>query len=167
MVYKCKNEQGKLLYQKTPCLEEKQAVTSWVSNTPVKSSTQESVKKNIPALVIPRGENGHYQLNGEVNSHGVNFIIDTGATVISLPRAVAASASLLCTDKIMMDTANGVSSGCTTTISELKVGEFVFTNVIALIVPTLDQPLLGMNVLQAFNIEQKNGAMTLSARESK
>jgi predicted aspartyl protease len=67
----------------------------------------------------------------------------------------------------MMNTANGVSNGCTTTISELKVGEFVFTNVTALIVPSLSQPLLGMNVLQAFNIEQKNGEMKLSAREPK
>jgi len=43
----------------------------------------------------------------------------------------------------------------------------VFKNVTALIVPNLAQPLLGMNVLQGFNIEQKNEEMRLSEQDAK
>ncbi|MDD1608386.1 MAG: retroviral-like aspartic protease family protein [Methylococcaceae bacterium] len=135
MVYKCKNAQGKLLYQKTPCTEE--AVSSWTPNTKVK----------LPI--------------------GLTFVVDTGATIVSLPRAFAASASLFCNDKAVIETANGQSNVCTSTITELKLGNFVFKNVTALIVPNLAQPLLGMNVLQGFNIEQKNEEMRLSEQDAK
>ena len=165
MVYKCKNAQGKLLYQKTPCTEE--AVSSWTPNTKVKLPTKEAKKKNTEVLVIPQGQGGHYFLNGEVNSHGLTFVVDTGATIVSLPRAFAASASLFCNDKAVIETANGQSNVCTSTITELKLGNFVFKNVTALIVPNLAQPLLGMNVLQGFNIEQKNEEMRLSEQDAK
>jgi clan AA aspartic protease (TIGR02281 family) len=167
MVYKCKNAQGKLLYQKTPCTEEKQVVSSWTPNTKVKLPTQEPKKKNTQPLVIKQGQGGHYFLNAEVNSHGLIFVIDTGATMVSLPRAFAATASLFCNDKAVIETANGQSKVCTTTITELKVGDFVLSNVTALIVPNLGQPLLGMNVLQFFNIEQKNDEMRLSEQDAK
>jgi clan AA aspartic protease (TIGR02281 family) len=165
MVYKCKNAQGKLLYQKTPCTEE--AVSSWTPNTKVKLPVIEPKKKNTEVLVIPQGQGGHYFLNGEVNSHGLTFVVDTGATIVSLPRAFAASASLFCNDKAVIETANGQSNVCTSTITELKLGNFVFKNVTALIVPNLAQPLLGMNVLQGFNIEQKNEEMRLSEQDAK
>lgn len=165
MVYKCKNAQGKLLYQKTPCTEE--AVSSWTPNTKVKLPIKEAKKKNTEVLVIPQGQGGHYFLNGEINSHGLTFVIDTGATMVSLPRAFAASASLFCNDKAVIETANGQSNVCTSTITELKLGNFVFKNVTALIVPNLAQPLLGMNILQGFNIEQKNEEMRLSEQDAK
>jgi clan AA aspartic protease (TIGR02281 family) len=166
-VYKCKNAQGKLLYQKTPCAEEKQAVSSWTPNTKVKLPDKEPKKKSIEPLVIKQGQGGHYFLNAEVNSHGLTFVIDTGATMVSLPRDFAATASLFCNDKAVIETANGQSKVCTTTITELKVGDFVLSNVAALIVPNLGQPLLGMNVLQLFNIEQKNEEMRLSEQDAK
>lgn len=165
MVYKCKNAQGKLLYQKTPCTEE--AVSSWTPNTKVKLPTEEPKKRNLEVLVIPQGQGGHYFLNGEVNSHGLTFVVDTGATMVSLPRAFAASASLFCNDKAVIATANGQSNVCTTIITELKLGNFLFKNVTALIVPNLGQPLLGMNILQGFNIEQKNEEMRLSEQDTK
>lgn len=164
-VYKCKNAQGKLLYQKSPCTEE--AVSSWTPKTQVKQTGQEPAKKVNEVLVIRQGQGGHYFLSGEVNSHSLTFVVDTGATIVSLPRAFAASASMFCNDKVVLDTANGRSGGCTTTITELKLGDFVFKNVTALIIPNLGQPLLGMNVLQGFDIQQKDGEMRLSEREAK
>lgn len=167
MVYKCKNAQGKLLYQKTPCTENAEAVSSWTPNTKVKVVAQEPKKKSTEVLIIRQGQGGHYFLNGEINSHTLTFVVDTGATTIALPRTIAASASLFCNDKVLMNTANGLSGGCTTTISELKLGNFVLTNVTAVIAPNLTEPLLGMNVLQLFNIEQKEGEMRLSDRDIK
>jgi clan AA aspartic protease (TIGR02281 family) len=166
-VYKCKNVQGKLLYQKTPCTEEAQAVSSWTPNTKVTAPSPKEPKTPTPPVVIKQGEGGHYFLSAEVNSHAPTFVVDTGATIVSLPTAFAKSATLFCNDKGLIDTANGPAKVCTTTITELKLGNFVLSNVNALIVPNLSQPLLGMNVLNFFNIEQKDNEMKLSEHEVK
>jgi clan AA aspartic protease (TIGR02281 family) len=170
MVYKCKNAQGKMLYQKTPCAENAQAVNSWTPKTKVKlPDKEEPTKKVNEIIVIPQGAGGHYFLDAEVNSHSLTFIVDTGATTVALPRAVAASASLFCNEKALLETGNGRTGGCTTIITELKLGKgnLVLKNVPAVIMPNLNQPLLGMNVLQHFNIEQKNNEMQLSAQNAK
>lgn len=164
VVYKCKNAQGKLLYQKTPCTVEE--ISSWTPKIDVKLPIQEPVKKP-KALVIKQGKNGHYFLEGEVNSHKLTFVVDTGASIVALPRDFANSAALSCNDNVKIDTANGMSNGCTTKISELKVGQFVLNNVIAVISDNLTQPLLGMNALQSFNYEQRNGEMKLSEPDDK
>ena len=168
-INKCKNAQGKMLYQKTPCADNALAVNSWTPKAQVKSPEQEPAKKINEIIVIRQASNGSYFLEGEVNSHGLTFVIDTGASVVSLPRAFASSASMFCDNKVILETANGQSGGCTTIITELKLGRgnLVLKNVRALIVPNLSQPLLGMNVLQNFNIEQKNGEMQISDQKPK
>ena len=69
----------------------------------------------------------------------------------------------------MMGTANGDVGGCSTTITELKLGKgnLVLKDVTAVIMPNLSQPLLGMNVLGQFNIEQKESEMQISEHEEK
>ena len=168
-INKCKNAQGKMLYQKTPCADNALAVNSWTPKAQVKSPEQEPAKKTNEIIVIRQGLNGSYFLEGEVNSHGLTFMVDTGAFMVALPSTFAASASIFCNDKVTMQTANGSTGGCKTIITELKLGKgnLVLKNVNAVIVPNLSQPLLGMNVLQNFNIEQKNGEMQLSDQKPK
>lgn len=168
-VHKCKNAQGKMLYQKTPCTENVQEVSSWTPKNTVKSPEPKSEKKTNEVIVIRQASNGHYFLEAEVNSHGITFVVDTGATTVALPRSVAKAASLWCDESMVVKTANGVSSGCTTTISELKLGRgsLVLKNVQASIMPKLDRPLLGMSILQNFDIQQKDGVMEISERKDK
>lgn len=64
-----------------------------------------------------------------------------------------------------MQTAGGSTSGCTAVIATLKFGPFMMKDVPAVIVPDLDQPLLGMNVLSQFKIEQSKGEMRISIRD--
>ena len=168
MVYKCKDAQGKLLYQKTACTENEKEVNAWTPKIEVKPVTQEAKKKR-EVMVLKQGSGGHYFLEGEINSHSVTFVVDTGATIVALPRSIANSASLFCNDKVMMGTANGDVGGCSTTITELKLGKgnLVLKDVTAVIMPNLSQPLLGMNVLGQFNIEQKESEMQISEHEEK
>jgi clan AA aspartic protease (TIGR02281 family) len=168
MIYKCKDAQGKLLYQKTACTENAKELVAWTPKTDVKPVTQEAPKKH-ETMVIKQGAGGHYFLEGEVNSHSVTFVVDTGATVVALPRAIANGASLFCNEKVLMSTANGGTGGCSTTITELRLGKgnLVLKNVSAVIMPNLNEPLLGMNVLGQFNIEQKDREMLLSEHEKK
>lgn len=163
-VYKCKNQQGKLIYQETPCKQDVQSVTSWAAKiAPVPQEEEPGTLAGSTYVIKQRG-NGHYFLDGKINGKALTFIVDTGASTVSLPRQIAFLARISCKEQIKMQTANGSTGGCTAVISTLKIGPFVLKDVTAIIVPNLDQPLLGMNVLQQFNMEQSNGEMRISAR---
>jgi len=89
-------------------------------------------------------------------------VIDTGATMVTLPNSVAAAAELGCRRSIVLQTANGNVSGCTAVIDKLKLGSFMIRDVDVVIVPNLNQPLLGMNVLRKFNITQESTRMHIT-----
>ncbi len=171
IIYKCKNQQGNLIYQKTPCMTKDDTVTSW---TPVAQKKPEpeaeqdknAVKKDAPVLKLKQNGSGHYDIDASINEKPLNFVVDTGATVVSLPESVAHSALIYCDDKVDMNTANGLTSACSTKIKKLKFGPFIVSNVEAVIMPNLAQPLLGMNVLQLFKVAQEKGEMHISYQES-
>jgi aspartyl protease family protein len=64
-----------------------------------------------------------------------------------------------------MNTANGKTDACTAKIKKLQFGPFVIQEVDAVIVPNLGQPLLGMNVLGLFKLDQDKGEMKISVLE--
>ena len=150
-IYKCKSPQGALLYQEKPCTEETKSVSSWGSAS------------GAP-LVMSQSGDGHYYVDATINEHKLNFIIDTGATIVTIPQGMANAAGLICLRQTMSNTANGLTRSCTTVIQKLKFGAFTLTNVEASIAPNLSQPLLGMNVLKQFRVEQDSGEMRLSMK---
>lgn len=159
VVYKCKSPDGGMLYQETPCAKEVQAVSSWTSKSD--SKTEDS---SGGTLVIGQGRQGGYFVDGAVNSQYLNFLIDTGATLVTLPQAVANSAGIRCQKRATMQTGNGTTTACTSIIEELKFGSFTVRNVDVMIAPNLGQPLLGMNVLKRFRVEQDGNEMRLSKK---
>jgi len=162
-IYKCKNPEGGFLYQEKPCAAETQSVSSWQSHSvPGVESDADSSSAGNGVFVIGQGRNSHYYVDGSINDHFLNFVIDTGASVVSIPLSLADSAGIRCERRGAVQTANGVSSVCYITIKKLSFGNFTLRNVEAMAVPNLSQPLLGMNVLKRFNVEQKNGQMTLT-----
>ena len=162
-IYKCKSPEGALLYQEKPCAEETKSVTSWASSSESKMDDDGSGTSNGP-LVIGQGNNGHYFVDGSVNDYFLNFVIDTGASVVTLPQSMAASAGLRCINYGSMRTGNGTTRVCSTIIQKLKFGSFTLREVEAVIAPNLGQPLLGMNVLKRFRVEQDGGQMRLSKK---
>lgn len=147
-IYKCKTSEGGLHYQEKPCADKTNSVASWgsASGSP---------------LIMRQGAGGHYFVDGTINDHMLNFVIDTGASVVTIPQVHANRAGLICQHQTMVHTANGLTSACRTTIHKLKFGTFTLTNVEASIVPNLGQPLMGMNVLKQFRVEQDSGEMRL------
>lgn len=158
-VYKCKSPEGGMLYQETPCAKEAQSISSWASKSGSKPEDS-----SAETLVIGQGRNGGYYVDGAVNNQYLNFVIDTGATLVTLPQAIATSAGILCQKRATMQTGNGTTTACTGTIRELKFGAFTVRNVDVMIAPNLSQPLIGMNVLRRFRVEQDGGEMRLSKR---
>ena len=162
-IYKCKNHAGTLLYQEKPCTEDAKAVSSWSVSAEFQAGDSKEDSSNAP-LVLGQGNNGHYFVDGAINDHFLNFVVDTGATTVAVPLAIANSAGLRCIQKGMSRTANGLSAVCTTIIQKFKFGNFTLSNVDAIIAPNLGQPLLGMNVLKRFRVEQENGQMRFSRK---
>jgi clan AA aspartic protease (TIGR02281 family) len=163
-IYKCKNRQGNLLYQKSPCKENVQTISSWTATAKIQPPAHKP-EKNIKEFIIKQNINGAYLMEGAVNGKALTFVIDTGASFVSLPSSVAHEARISCKDKVDMQTANGSIKGCSINIQKLNFGPFFITDVMAVIAPNLSQPLLGMNVLQQLKIAQEKGEMRLSARE--
>lgn len=154
-VYKCRNQQGELIYQESPCKQDAQAISAWGAA---------EMQQLDGELVIKQRGNGHYFLEATVNDKVLTFLVDTGATGVALPMSFARSAKLICRNKVYLNTANGISEACSTIIPKLIIGPFILTDVQAIISRSLDQPLLGMNVLQKFKVEQNEGEMRISTR---
>lgn len=162
-IYKCKSPQGALLYQEKPCAEETQSVSSWNASNEAKTDEDGSPSSSGP-LVIGQGNHGHYFVDGAINDYFLNFVVDTGASIVTLPQSVATSAGLRCLTQVTMRTGNGNTRACTTIIQKFRFGTFTLREVEAVIAPNLDQPLLGMNVLKRFRVEQDGGQMRLSKK---
>lgn len=164
-IYKCKNQQGILIYQKSPCASNAQTVSSWTQTFKGKPSDPEPRKESPKAeLILKQRSSGHYFVDGEINGKQITFVIDTGASVVSLPSFVAEAADIDCKNDMLMDTANGTVNACTAVIPEFRFGHFQLKDVDAIIAPNLSQPLLGMNILQHFKVAQESGQMRISAQ---
>jgi clan AA aspartic protease (TIGR02281 family) len=173
MVYKCKNPKGTLLYQKSPCKDGADTVDSWTPREAARPLLSESQaedknaeKESSQILTLKQNAGGHYATDGDIDGKSLNFVVDTGASYVALPEAIAHSALIYCDEKKVMNTANGKTDACTAKIKKLQFGPFLIHDVAAVIVPNLDQPLLGMNVLGLFKIGQNKGEMQISVLEA-
>jgi aspartyl protease family protein len=154
-VYKCKDQQGETVYQGTPCKQDAQAISEW--------GTAEMQQLDGELILKQRG-NGHYYVEAQVNDKALTLLVDTGASGVALPMSFALTAQVGCRNKTYMQTANGIAEACTAIISKLTIGPFILADVPAVISKDLGQPLLGMNVLQKFKVEQNGGEMRISTR---
>ncbi len=108
---------------------------------------------------------GHYFSSGTVNEAPVVFMIDTGATNVSISSEIASRAGIQECIPRLVSTANGKVNACTATASEVTFGKFQLTNIEVTIMPNMpDNALLGMNILRNFRIEQVDKIMRISSR---
>lgn len=119
------------------------------------------------SLVIPRHSDGHFRVAGTVNGVSVNFMVDTGASLIAVTDAVAKKAGLTGGVPTTFRTANGNREGRVTpsesvtvrnlAVSGLRVGTG-YTG------ESEDDALLGQNFLRQFDVEIKRDSMVLNPR---
>lgn len=123
-----------------------------------------------PAEIIGSGKmelkqtrDGHYFSSGTVNGAPVVFMVDTGATVVSISAEIAARAGIReCAPRQVL-TANGQVNACVATVPEVTFGSFRLTQVDVMVMPNMPgDALLGMNVLRNFRIEQAGKVMRIS-----
>ena len=122
-----------------------------------------AVASGAAELVLKRGSHGHYIFPGEINGRPVTFLLDTGATVVSVPAHLAGPLGLTPGAYQTSVTANGTVSTRATRIDTLAFGPFVVRNVPASLNPGMGdmQILLGMSVLRHMEFTQRGDTLIL------
>lgn len=114
-------------------------------------------------VVLLRNQAGHYVAPGFINGHEVTFLLDTGATNISVPGEVARKAGLKQGRQAMVMTANGVVPVYATQLDTVQLGAIKLQHISAHINPhmTDDIVLLGMSFMKHLDMTQRDGTLTL------
>jgi len=117
----------------------------------------------LDEVVLTRGASGHYMHKGLINDEEVVFIIDTGASDISIPGHIAERLDLDVGEKIYFQTANGVATGFKTVLDTVSMGDISLDNVRASINPNVkvNYILLGMSFLSEVNFSQEDGKLII------
>lgn len=114
-------------------------------------------------VVLEENRQGHYWASGAINGQPTEFMLDTGATSIAIPEALARSLGLERGPSVRMQTANGVATGYMTRLERVSIGPIALDNLRAIITPGLDRDtvLLGMNFLGELEFERRDGRLVL------
>ena len=118
-------------------------------------------------LVIPRQRDGHFHVEGEVNRQPVRFLVDTGASHVSVSQALATLAGLPAGQSITLHTANGPRQGQLVRSVPVRVGNLVLNDTsVAVGLSGLEpqQALLGQAFLRHFDVEIRRDEMVLRQR---
>ena len=112
---------------------------------------------------LQQNRGGHYVTSGLINQQPVVFMLDTGATHVSVPWRVAEQLNLRAGAKYPVQTANGIIQVAQTTIEQLSIGDIQLFNVAASINPAdqSEQILLGMSALKRLEFTQKGDWLIL------
>ena len=111
---------------------------------------------------------GHFVVDGQINGGAVRFLVDTGATSISLS---SADASRLGIDyrkgqPALMGTANGTVAAYRVKLDTVRIGDIIVNNVDAAVVEGSQMPfaLLGMSFLNRMEMKREGQTMVLIRR---
>ncbi len=117
----------------------------------------------VREVVLQRNRYGHYVATGTIEGTPVTFMLDTGATDVSVPLGLAASLGLRHGAPIPYETANGKVIGYATRIGEVSLGDIVLRDVRASINPGMEGEvaLLGMSFLKHLEFTQRGDTLTL------
>ena len=115
-------------------------------------------------VILERNRYGHYVASGEINNQPVEFLLDTGATLVAIPEHIAKQLNLKKGRGFQSQTANGSSQSYATTIDRLTLGGIVMTNVPASISSGMefDEILLGMSFLKHLHLTQQGKQLRIS-----
>jgi len=130
-------------------------------------NVDEQTSRASDSVIVPRDARGHFRTQGRIDGRRLDFLIDTGASVIALTAEDAASLGLHPGDseyRVMLKTANGVVRAAPTTLGMVEIGGIIVRDVVAVVMPdgALSENLLGMSFLTRLrHFEYSEGKMVL------
>jgi aspartyl protease family protein len=118
-------------------------------------------------LIIPRDRDGHFYALGAIDGQPVTFLVDTGASLVTVSEALAQSAGLGRGVPTVFQTANGPLNGRIVTDVPVTVGPLTVSGVrvgVGLVGDAQGKALLGQSFLARFDINLSKDQMILRAR---
>ena len=122
---------------------------------------------NSRSIVVPRDARGHFEVDARVEGRHLNFMVDTGASVIALTASDAGRIGIHPAPREFVTevkTANGTVRAAPTRLDEVEVGDIVLRDVAALVLPdaALSDNLLGLSFLSRLRrFEYTDGKLVL------
>ena len=123
-----------------------------VDLSPTPASTSAVVSSANGEVSLRASANNHFKASSLVEGTHVEFIVDTGATIVALTEFDAQRIGLDLSALVFehpVNTANGTTYAATITLGEIEIGDIVIDNVQAAVLREgLEVSLLGMSFLQ-------------------
>ena len=130
---------------------------------PVETSAQAGVR----SISIPRDPRGHFQTEGRIDGQRIDFMVDTGASVVALNEKSAARFGFRPSRadyNASVSTANGTIKAARTRLAMVDIGGLIVRDVDAMVLPdeALSENLLGLSFLSKLKrFEYANGRLVL------
>jgi aspartyl protease family protein len=130
------------------------------------ASAIQSQPANSRSLTLTRGSDGHFQTEATIDGRRIEFLVDTGASLVILRERDAARLGVRPARRdytAKVSTANGTVMAAPVELNRVEVGGMVVYNVAALVLPdeALWRNLLGMSFLSKLRWEHRNGKLML------
>jgi aspartyl protease family protein len=137
------------------------------STSPKKEPAQTVARASGRSLNIPRDARGHFQTDGHIDGQRLNFMVDTGASLVALNEKSAARFGFRPSRSdynATVTTANGTIKAARTRLAMIDLGGLVVRDVDAVVLPdeALSENLLGLSFLSKLKrFEYANGRLVL------
>ncbi|WP_374669844.1 TIGR02281 family clan AA aspartic protease [Ramlibacter sp.] len=142
-------------------------VTLRVGEAPASVGAMGTAPGSGKVIVLPVSSGGHIFSTGAINGRTVNFMVDTGASMVALgvPTADRLGIVYRNTPAGLAGTAGGSVPAWRVKLSSVRVGDVEVREVDAMVVST-DMPyvLLGNTFLTRFQMRRENDLMVLERR---
>lgn len=118
-------------------------------------------------IVLTAGRGGHFFALGSINGRSVNFLVDTGATLVAMSAAEAQRIGLKYEhgERGYSSTANGVVRAYRLRLNSVRINDVELQNVEASVSEgSMPYVLLGNSFLGRFQMKRENDQLTLNKR---
>ena len=117
-------------------------------------------------VTLRSDQRGHFQVNARVDGRTVDFMVDTGASMIALRETSAARVGIFPAARdytVLMQTANGVGRAARVHLNRVEIEDITVRDIDALVVPDrqLGVNLLGMSFLSRVKWSHERGRLVL------
>jgi aspartyl protease family protein len=125
----------------------------------------QSIVSGAAEITIAADRNGHFYLDGSIDGMPLRFMVDTGATYVSVSTEFARRAGLPAGVIGYFNTANGSVQGQVVKGRAVRAGPFEVSGLSVAVMPAGgEEGLLGQNFLRRFDVSQSGGELRLRAR---
>ncbi len=123
----------------------------------------QTLRSGVREVQLKQNREGHYVARGKINGAPVRFLLDTGATDVSIPSGLAGELGLERGPAQSVRTAAGIITTYATRLDRVSLGSIELRDLRAHINPHMrsGEVLLGMSFLKNLELVQQRGLLTL------